>query len=104
MNDYPRMYILVRSEIPSGLGIVAAAHAAVAATLKFREHPETEEWLETSFRKVVCLVTDREFEKAKEVEDHIVMTELALDKDETAIAFRPRRDYPARFKYFKLMS
>lgn len=97
------MYILVRADIPRGLGIVAAAHAAVAATLKFQDHPDTQEWLNTSFRKVVCLVSDQEFAKAKEVDDHVVMTELALDKDETAIAFRPRLSYPTRFKFFALM-
>lgn len=103
MSAYPRMYILVREEIPRGLGIVAVAHAAVACVLKYQDHPDTQAWLDTSFRKVVCLVTDAEFEKAKELEDHVVMTELALDKAETAIAFRPRWEYPKRFNYLRLI-
>ena len=40
--------------------------------------------------------------KAKEAEDHVVLTESALDGAEVAMAFKPRAEYPKAFRFFKL--
>ena len=55
-----------------------------------------------SFYKVVCRVTDAEFEAAKLLEDSVVLTESALDNAEVAIAFRPRAEWPKAFKFYRL--
>jgi hypothetical protein len=96
------MYILLRDSIPVGHQVNCAAHASLACYLKFKDHPETQEWLENSFRKVTCSVSDKEFEKAKECEDWVCITEDAIGDAEVALAFRPRKEYPKRFQWFKL--
>jgi len=97
-----RMYILVRESVPTGFAILAAAHASLAAYLKFNDHPEVAEWLAGPFYKTVCRVTDEEFARAKETPDHVVITESALDGQEVSLAFRPRVDYPKAFRFLKL--
>lgn len=73
------MYILVRESIPPGFAILAAAHASLAG----------------------C-VSDEEFERAKEVEDHVVLTESALGGQEVALAFRPREEWPKAFNFYRI--
>jgi hypothetical protein len=97
-----KMYILVRDDVPLGFAIVAVAHASLAAYLKFRDTPEVEEWLSGPFFKAVCKVTAKEFENAKTVPDHVLLTESALENREVAIAFKPRSEWPKMFRFFKL--
>ena len=97
-----KMYILVRDSIPPGFAILAAAHASLACYLKFRDTPEIAAWLSGPFYKVVCRVTDAEFETAKGFEDHLVLTESRLDGAEVAIAFRPREEWPKAFMFYRL--
>jgi hypothetical protein len=98
-----KMYILIKDKIDLGHAILASAHASLAGYLEFQNDPETIEWLKSSFRKVVCKVTDKEFEKAKEYADYRVMTESAFgDNFEVAIVFRPREEWPKFFKFLKL--
>ena|SRR5437764_8668550 len=97
-----KMYILIRDSVPTGFAVLAAAHASLACYLKFRDAPEIAAWLSGPFYKAVCKVTDVEFDAAKAVEDHVILTESALDGAEVAIAFRPREDWPKAFKFLRL--
>jgi hypothetical protein len=97
-----KMYILVRDDVPLGFAIVAVAHASLAGYLKFKDDPEVAEWLAGPFFKAVCKVGDKEFENAKSVENHVVLTESALDGREVAIVFKPRSEWPKMFKFLKL--
>lgn len=97
-----KMYILIRESIPAGFAVLAAAHASLACYLKFRDAPEVAEWLAGPFYKAVCKVSDAEFERAKEVADHVVLTESALAGQEVAIAFKPRAEWPKAFKFYRL--
>ena len=97
-----RMYILVRESVPVGFAVLAAAHASLAAYLKFRDSPEVAEWLAGPFYKTVYRVSDEEFARAKETADHVVITESALGGQEVAIAFKPRTEYPKAFRFLKL--
>ena len=97
-----RMYLLIRESVPTGLAVLAAAHASLACYLRFRDAPEVAEWLAGPFYKAVCKVTDEEFERAKETADHVVLTESAIGGQEVAIAFKPRAEYPKAFRFFKL--
>lgn len=96
------MYILVKDSIPTGFAVLGAAHASLAAYLKFKDEPAVAEWLSGPFYKTICKVTDAEFERAKAVDDHVVLTESALDGAEVAIAFCPRVEWPKMFRFFKL--
>lgn len=97
-----KMYILVRDDVPVGFAVLAAAHASLAAYLKFKDTPEVTEWLSGPFYKVVCRVNEAEFEKAKGYPDSVVLTESALDNREVAIAFKPRPEYPKFFNFLRL--
>jgi hypothetical protein len=97
-----KMYILVRDDVPLGFAIVAVAHASLAAYLEFRDTPEVEEWLSGLFFKAVCMVDAKEFENARSVPDHVVLTESALGGREVAMAFKPRREWPKMFRFFRL--
>lgn len=68
--------------------MVAVAHASLAGYLKFRDTPEVAEWLSGPFLKAVCKVKAKEFESAKTVPDHVVLTESVLSNQEVAIVFR----------------
>ncbi len=97
-----KMYILIRESVPTGFALLAASHASLACYLKFKDSPEVAEWLSGPFYKAICAVNDREFEKAKEFEDHVVLTESALSNQEVALAFKPREEWPKAFKYYRL--
>lgn len=97
-----KMYILIKDDVPTGFAVLAAAHASLAANLKFKDAPEVAEWLSGPFNKAVCRVNDKEFEKAKTFPDHVVMTESALDGREVAIAFKPRQEWPKPFRFYRL--
>ena len=97
-----KMYILIKESVPTGYGMLAAAHASLAAYLRFKDTPEVAEWLAGPFYKVICKVNDREFGAAKKHEDHVVLTESALDDQEVALAFKPRAEWPKAFKFYRL--
>lgn len=96
------MYILIKDSVPNGFAILAAAHASLAAYLKFKDTPEIAEWLSGPFYKVVCRVNDKEFDAAKQFADNVVLTESALGQAEVAIAFKPREEWPKPFKFYTL--
>ena len=97
-----KMYILIKDSTPLGYAVVAAAHASLAAYLKFRDSEEVRQWLSGPFSKAVCKVSDQDFQKAKVVPDYVVLTESALDGQEVAIAFKPREEWPKTFEFFPL--
>jgi hypothetical protein len=97
-----KMYILVKESVPLGFALVAAAHASLAAYLKFQDTPEIRAWLAGPFFKAVCKVTDEEFEQARACPDHVVLTESALGGAEIALAFKPREEWPRAFKFYRL--
>ena len=98
-----RMYVLVLDDLDVGMAINTACHASVACALKYQNSDEVKEWLATSFRKVTCKVTQKEFDMAIEREDdYVVMTELTLDSRMTAVTFKPREEYHKMFKFLKL--
>ena len=97
-----KMYILIKDSVPIGFAIVAAAHASLAAYLQFKDSPAIQAWLAGSFYKVVCRVSPQEFERAKNFEDRVIITESALNHEEVALAFKPREEWPKDFKFFRL--
>lgn len=97
-----KMYILIKEDVPLGNAIVAAAHASLAAYLKFQSLPEMQQWLSGPFYKVVCKVNASEFERAKAEPDHVLLTESSLGGAEVALAFKPRAEWPKNFKYLRM--
>jgi peptidyl-tRNA hydrolase len=97
-----KMYILVKETIPIGFALVAVVHASLAAYLKFQGSEEVTTWLSGPFYKTICKVTDAEFEKAKEIADHVIITESGLGGQEVALAFKPREEWPKSFRFYRL--
>jgi len=108
-----KMYIFVKQSLPSHK-MIAVAHGVlmshrrfhyVASEREYTSKTEAEayyyEWLNYSFRKVVCEVTDEEFEELKSYEDKVIVTESGLGGMECAIVFCPRPVWPPHFKKFK---
>ena len=97
-----KMYILVKNSLPIGMAASAIAHASLGTYLNFEQHGDMQYWLRNSFKKVVCGVSDEEFEAAKQYERHTVFNESTLNGNETAIGFCPREIYPVQFLKYKL--
>lgn len=102
------MRILIKDSIPVGHAVLAAAHASLSGYLTFREadFENVDGWVNNSFRKVVCKVTEEEFNEAKSYGvagiDYRVMTESSLDNQEVAIVFSPRDNWEPFFKKLSL--
>lgn len=101
-----RMYILVRDNVDIGHAMLAVGHGVLACYLKYKDDPFMQDWVQNSFRKVVCKVNDKEFDKAKQFNGSVLMTESGLDGAETALVFCPRPDdqWEKPFKFYKLWS
>lgn len=97
-----KMYILLKDSLPEGFAVLAASHASLAAYKKFENDPDMQEWVSGTFYKVICKVNDKEFEKAKSFEDRVILTESSLDHQEVAIAFKPRKEWPKAFRFYRL--
>ena len=96
------MYILVRDTVPLGFVINSVAHASLACHLKFKDHPDYKEWLDTSFAKVTCKVNDNQLSEAMKSDRFIPITESALHGELVAAVFCPRDEWEPVFKTFQL--
>jgi len=100
MEQKSYMLIVLKSNLPVRFAPVSCAHAAVAGYLKWQDDELTSKWANEIFNKHVKIATPEQFEKAKgeKYGDKIVMTESALDGEETAIVYRIKEDYPGFLK------
>ena len=97
------MYICIKASIPSHK-VLGVAHGVLMAHLKFQDLPDYQAWLKESFRKVVCEVSDAEFEILKAEQNYITVTESGLNNIEIAHVFCPRLEWPKIFKSFPLLN
>ena len=100
--NHLKMYVCIKQSLPHHK-VVAAAHGPLQAHLEFQNRPVYQEWLTASFRKVVCEVTDDQFETLKMIPDHIMVTEDTWDDKELALVFCPRESWPPEFRQFPLL-
>ena len=80
-----KMYICIKQDTPVGMAMNAAAHAGLMCHLEYENSLDYQEWLEKSFKKVTCAVTDAEFAMLKTLPDSCVVTESRLANAELAI-------------------
>jgi hypothetical protein len=103
MSDKLKMYFLIKDSVEVGFAINSACHAgAMIESTWDKCDPIMSEWYETSFKKVTCSVTDKQFEKAKEYSDWFVVTESFLDNKEVILVFKPRKEWPRFFNFLKM--
>lgn len=96
------MYILIKEDTPDKLVPVITAHASLACFRKFEHNENMQKWINGIFKKVVCVVSEKEFENAKMESENIVLTESSLENKEVCIAFVPRDEYSKMFKFFRM--
>lgn len=103
-KQFIKKYILIRDKIDVGHAMAAIDHGAIACHLKFQTDVDYQDWLKNSFRVCVCSVNDQEFESAKKMPMHVLMTEGSLGGIETALVFCPRQPEKLEkaFKFYKL--
>lgn len=87
-----KMYICIKQDTPVGVAMNAAAHAGLMCHLHFSEDLDYLEWLDKSFKKVTCAVSDAEFSMLKSLSDSFVVTESRMDNAELAVVLKPRHD------------
>lgn len=63
MSKYSKMYIAVRDDAPDYMVPTLVAHTVLGAHDAFNVYEAYNFWFETSFRKVVIRVNNREFDK-----------------------------------------
>lgn len=97
-----KMYIAIRESVPTGHAVNSAAHGSLMCYLKYQDNKYMQEWLDHSFKKVTCVVSDAEFELLKQQENIVVITESALNNQEVAIVLAPRIEWPYWMRSLKL--
>ena len=99
-----KMYICIKQDTPVGMAMNAAAHASLMCHQAFSEYGEYMDWLDNSFKKVTCAVTDAEFAMLKTVDRRLVVTESRLNNAELAIVLCPRNpnEWPEFVNLLKL--
>lgn len=106
--DFLKMYVLVKDTAPIGLGINACSHVGYLAAKTF-DSSIAEEWRVCSFKKVTCLVSEKQFDEAiREIEkiggNFVRFNENDWECQDISVAFEPRYSFPEIFKTFKLHS
>lgn len=105
-----RCYILVREQYGPSVAINSAAHAAMSAGLLWKGQEEFDGWLLLCFRKVTCILNDREFEAIyKSMKKNGIkwldQTESRLDRAHILSIVFPidmTQRYSKAFKYLRL--
>lgn len=97
------MYILVPDDVKTGFAVNGVAHASVVCFMKFMANRDMQKWLADSFKKVTCKVSRDELGEAiAAADDYVVITESAIGHETVAVAFCPRKEWPACFANYKL--
>ena len=99
-----KMYICIKQDTAVGMAMNAAAHGSLMCHLKFSDDGDYLDWLNNSFKKVTCAVTDAEFAMLKQLDDHLVVTESRLNNAELAVVLKPRQpnEWPEFVNLLKL--
>lgn len=87
-----KMYICIKEDTAVGMAMNSAAHAGLMCHLKYQDDARYQEWLDKSFKKVTCAVTEAEFALLKTLPDSFVVTESRLKNAEVAVVLAPRHD------------
>lgn len=98
-----KMYIAVLDEFPDFMTPTLVAHSVLSAHLKFENNVNYKKWLNESFRKCVVRVSQKEFDKIRELNDVHFGYELhTLGGKESCAVICPREDTPNVLKFAKL--
>ena len=99
-----KLYIAVLDEVPDHMVPVLVAHAVLGTHLQFHNrHAAYNEWLDTSFRKVVLKVNRKEFLKIQGLEPvYLGHENSTLNGEKSCAVVCPRTEYPNVIKFAKM--
>ena len=98
-----KLYIAILDDFPDFMTPTLVAHSVLSAHLKFEKNENYKQWLESSFRKVVVRVNDREFNKLRLLSDiHLGCESSTLEGREACIVVCPRLETPNVLKFARM--
>ncbi len=88
-----KMYIAVLDEVADNMVPVLVAHSVLNAHLGMSPNEKYNEWLSTSFRKVVLKVNRKEFDKISKLETYVWLghENKTLDGQKTCAVVLPMK-------------
>ncbi len=103
-----KLYIAVLDEFPDYMTPTLVAHAMLGAHLAFYNSPYEDgrlynQWLETSFKKCVVRVNQREFDKIAALQySYIAHEKTTLDGRDSCAVVCPMQEIPNVLRFAKL--
>ncbi len=98
-----KMYIAVLDEFPDFMTPTLVAHSVLGAHLIFENNPEYKTWLETSFKKCILRVNQKEFNKIASLSDvYLGYESNTLEGKNSCAVIMPRQEIPNVLKFAKL--
>ena len=98
-----KMYLLIKDSVPDNLVPLICAHASLAAWLKYESTNSVRDWVNNSFRKVVCRVSEDEFNRAALFNGSHVTTASELENKQVCCVLVPMvEEYPPEVKKYEL--
>ena len=98
-----KMYIAVLDEFPDYMTPTLVAHSVLSAHFKFQNNTVYRDWLSLSFKKCVVRVSQKEFDKIRELNDvHFGHEIHTLGGKDACAVIRPRKEIPNVLKFAKL--
>lgn len=99
-----KLYIAVLNSVPNYMVPVLVAHSVLGAHLLFNiEDPLYNVWLNSSFKKVVLKVNQKEFDKIRLLSGTYQGYENSvLEGRKSCLVVCPRYDYPNVIKFAKM--
>ncbi len=101
-NNKSKMYILVRDSVPLGFAMLVPAHESLAAYLKFQDAPEVQEWFPVSFTRLSAGLMSSSSTRPRSMMILLSLAESALEKQEVAMPFKLRVEWPTFFQFLRL--
>lgn len=108
-DNYQKVYILVRENVPNGFVANSCAHIGVKIENTWNNDPKYVDWRENSFRKVTCIAKDDELLDIIGMADtvgvkHITFNEPDFNNKTIVVAFSPVDTTKEEFAFFKKLS
>jgi peptidyl-tRNA hydrolase len=87
-----KMYIAVLDAVPDFMVPTLVAHSVINAHINMKDDPAYIDWLDTSFKKVVLRVNEKEFEKISQLPCWLGHENTTLDARKSCAVVLPIED------------
>jgi hypothetical protein len=100
-----KVYIAVLDEFPDYMTPTLVAHSMLGAHLEFEMLKEWEDWIDSSFKKCVIRVNQKEFDKIAALPNvYLGHENKTLEARKACAVVLPREETPNVLKFAKLWS